>query len=95
MFDGLINILLFLSILTILVLLHELGHFVTARLAHVKVHEFGIGFPPRARVLFTRGDTTYTLNWLPIGGFVRMEGETVSPADGTEFERGTCPARGA
>jgi regulator of sigma E protease len=47
------------------------------------VHEFGIGFPPRARVLFRRGDTTYTLNWLPIGGFVRMEGEERSPADGT------------
>jgi len=84
--DVLINILLFLLILTVLVLLHELGHFVTARMAGVKVHEFGIGFPPRARVLFKRGDTAYTLNWLPIGGFVRMEGETVSPADGTQSE---------
>ena len=86
MIDPIVDILLFLVILTVLVLLHELGHFVTARMAGVKVHEFGIGFPPRARVLFTRGDTTYTLNWLPIGGFVRMEGEAVSPADGTESE---------
>jgi len=83
MIDGLINIVLLLTLLTVLVLLHELGHFIAARRAGVTVHEFGIGFPPRARVLFTRGDTTYTLNWLPIGGFVRMEGEERSPADGT------------
>ncbi len=86
MIDLLINIVLFLLVLTVLVLLHELGHFVTARRAGVTVHEFGIGFPPRAAILFKRGDTTYTLNWLPIGGFVRMEGEAVSPADGTETE---------
>ncbi len=83
MTDGLINIVILLALLTGLVLLHELGHFVAARLAGVTVHEFGIGFPPRARVLFRRGDTVYTLNWLPIGGFVRMEGEERSPADGT------------
>jgi regulator of sigma E protease len=86
MIDGLINVVLLLAVLTGLVLLHELGHFVTARRAGVKVYEFGIGFPPRARVLFKRGDTTYTLNWLPIGGFVRMEGEEVSPADGSAPE---------
>jgi regulator of sigma E protease len=81
--DALINIVLFLALLTVLVLIHEFGHFVAARRAGVTVHEFGIGFPPRARVLFKRGDTTYTLNWLPIGGFVRLEGEQRSPADGT------------
>ena len=83
MTDGFINILILLALLTVLVLLHELGHFVAARLAGVTVHEFGIGFPPRARVLFKRGATIYTLNWLPIGGFVRLEGEERSPADGT------------
>ena len=83
MIDGIINVVLLLAVLTGLVLVHELGHFVTARRAGVTVHEFGIGFPPRAKVLFKRGDTTYTLNWLPIGGFVRMEGEEVSPADGS------------
>ena len=83
MIDGVINLVLLLTLLTVLVLPHELGHFIAARRAGVTVHEFGIGFPPRARVLFTRGDTTYTLNWLPIGGFVRMEGEERSPADGT------------
>ncbi len=86
MIDVLINIVLLLTLLTVLVLLHELGHFIAARRAGVTVHEFGIGFPPRARVLFKRGDTTYTLNWLPIGGFVRMEGEERSPADGTPDE---------
>ena len=84
--DGLINIVLLLFLLTVLVLLHELGHFIAARRAGVTVHEFGIGFPPRAKVLFKRGDTIYTLNWLPIGGFVRLEGEERSPADGTPDE---------
>jgi regulator of sigma E protease len=86
MMGGLLDIVILLALLTGLVLLHEAGHFVAARLAGVTVHEFGIGFPPRARVLFKRGDTSYTLNWLPIGGFVRMEGEERSPADGTPDE---------
>jgi regulator of sigma E protease len=86
MIDGLIDIILLLALLTVLVLIHELGHFIAARRAGVTVHEFGIGFPPRARVLFRRGETVYTLNWLPIGGFVRMEGEERSPADGTPDE---------
>ncbi len=70
-----ITIVLFIFILFALVLIHELGHFVIARLFGIKVHEFGIGFPPRARVLRSKGETLYTLNWLPIGGFVRLEGE--------------------
>ena len=48
---GLINVVLLLAVLPSLVLIHELGHFVMARRAGVTVHEFGIGFPPRARVL--------------------------------------------
>jgi regulator of sigma E protease len=96
MIDGIINVVLLLAVLTGLVLVHELGHFVTARRAGVKVHEFGIGFPPRAKVLFKRGDTTYTLNWLPIGGFVRLEGEEASPADGSRPEGDEAAApRGA
>jgi regulator of sigma E protease len=65
----------FLLILLILVLVHELGHFIVARMFGVRVDEFGIGFPPRA---FTFGKwlgTEYTLNWLPFGGFVRIFGE--------------------
>jgi regulator of sigma E protease len=72
-------------IIFILVLVHEIGHFVTARLAGIRVLEFGIGFPPRARVLARRGDVDYTLNWLPIGGFVRMEGEEQDSDDPRSF----------
>ena len=70
-----ITIAIFLLILGVLVIIHELGHFLTARAAGVRVHEFGVGFPPRAKVLRSHGETLYTLNWLPIGGFVRLEGE--------------------
>jgi regulator of sigma E protease len=73
--QSVITIVLFILILGILVVIHELGHFVTARLVRVRVLEFGIGFPPRAKVLRARGETLYTLNWLPIGGFVKLEGE--------------------
>jgi regulator of sigma E protease len=73
--QSLITIVLFFVVLGLLVLFHELGHFLTARAANVRVLEFGIGFPPRAKVLRSKGETVYTLNWLPIGGFVKLEGE--------------------
>jgi regulator of sigma E protease len=75
------TVVLFLGILGILVLVHEVGHFVVARLYRVRVLEFGIGFPPRAKVLRNVGETVYTLNWLPIGGFVKLEGEDGDQAD--------------
>jgi regulator of sigma E protease len=78
---GAITVVLFLLILGSLVLVHEFGHFITARLAGVRVLEFGVGFPPRARVLRSKGETLYTLNWLPIGGFVKLEGEDGEHAD--------------
>lgn len=71
----LVTVVLFFGILGILVIVHEIGHFVVARLFRVRVLEFGIGFPPRAKVLRDVGETVYTLNWLPIGGFVKLEGE--------------------
>jgi regulator of sigma E protease len=64
----------FLFILGLLVFIHELGHFVVAKLAGVKVEEFGFGFPPRL-VAVRRGETEYSLNLIPLGGFVRMLGE--------------------
>jgi regulator of sigma E protease len=76
-----VTVFLFFFILGSLVVFHELGHFVTARLAGVRVLEFGIGFPPRAKVLRSGGETLYTLNWLPIGGFVRLEGEDGDDGD--------------
>src|SRR5688572_8282802 len=73
--DTVVTVVLFFLILGSLVVIHELGHFVTARLAKVRVLEFGIGFPPRAKVMRSSGETLYTLSWLPIGGFVKLEGE--------------------
>ncbi len=64
----------FLIILTILVLIHELGHFLVARFIGVHVEEFGLGLPPQAWGKKI-GKTVYSLNWLPIGGFVRLAGE--------------------
>lgn len=58
-----------------LVVVHEFGHFIMARRNGVDVEEFGIGFPPRAKVLGVKNGTTYTLNWLPLGGFVKLKGE--------------------
>ena len=65
----------FMLVLIPLVIIHEFGHFIAAKLSGITVLEFGIGFPPRAAVFFRKGDTIYTLNWLPIGGFVRPYGE--------------------
>jgi regulator of sigma E protease len=115
--QSLITIVVFILLLGSLVLIHEVGHFITARWAKVRVLEFGIGFPPRAKVIgrgkrpaydagrpprpdpalppgvepgsdeaeaflaaaraqdAEAGATLYTLNWLPIGGFVKLEGE--------------------
>lgn len=83
-------IIVFLLVLTVLVLIHELGHYVAARICGVKAEEFGFGFPPRA-VGFTRvngkwkrvsgrdrakyPDTIWSMNYLPLGGFVRLKGE--------------------
>jgi len=58
-----------------LVVVHELGHFIAARRNGVEVEEFGIGFPPRAKVLTKKRGTIFTLNWLPLGGFVKLKGE--------------------
>jgi regulator of sigma E protease len=69
------DLLLFLVVLGTLLLGHELGHFIAARLRGVKIDEFGIGFPPRLLTLFEAGGTKYTLNWIPLGGFVRPAGE--------------------
>jgi regulator of sigma E protease len=85
MIDGVIDIVLLLAILVFLVVIHELGHFIAARRAGVRVHEFGVGFPPRAAILHRGKETLWTLNWLPIGGFVRLEGEEGESADRRAF----------
>lgn len=83
----LVTIFMFLIMLGILVFVHELGHFVVARWMGVRVEEFGIGYPPRAVTLFERDGVKYTLNWLPIGGFVRFGGE-----DNTLYGTGSLAA---
>jgi regulator of sigma E protease len=69
------SVIIFFIILLVLVLVHEWGHFFTAKKFGIRVDEFGFGFPPRAVKLFKKGETLYTLNWLPIGGFVKIFGE--------------------
>ena len=69
-----ISILIFLTILIAVIIIHELGHFITAKRSKVKVEELGLGFPPRV-LSFKRGETIYSLNLIPIGGFCRMAGE--------------------
>lgn len=73
--SGGVTVLSFILILGLLVFVHELGHFVVAKRAGIRVEEFGFGYPPRMLTLFKRDETIYTINWLPLGGFVRMVGE--------------------
>lgn len=70
-----LTVLIFLILLSVLVLVHELGHFIAAKKLGVTVEEFGLGLPPKIRKLFTWQGTEFTLNWLPLGGFVKMCGE--------------------
>ena len=77
-------IIIFIAVLFVAVYLHELGHFLTARRAGVKVEEFGIGLPPRLLGI-KRGETIYSVNAVPLGAFVRTSQppsvtSTVSPA---------------
>lgn len=73
--SAVFQLLTFIIGIAILILLHELGHFIAARLLKVEVEEFGLGFPPRALRLFRAWGTEFTLNWIPLGGFVRPKGE--------------------
>lgn len=65
---------IFIIVLGVLVLVHEFGHFYVAKKAGMKVEEFGFGFPPRL-FGFKRGETVYSINWIPFGGFVKIYGE--------------------
>lgn len=69
------QLLIFIIGLAALILIHEFGHFIAARWLKVEVEEFGIGFPPRLVKLFEHKGTIFSLNWIPLGGFVRPKGE--------------------
>lgn len=73
--NSLTGFLLFIASIALLIIIHELGHFIVARWLKVEVEEFGLGFPPRMKTLFTWRGTIFSLNWIPLGGFVRPKGE--------------------
>lgn len=88
MYPIFLGLALAVGIFTVVVFIHELGHFLAARLVGAKVEEFGLGLPPRMAKLHTdRKGTAWTINWLPIGGFVRLLGERREP--------GAAPQNGA
>jgi regulator of sigma E protease len=87
--DFISALLAFALVLIPAIIFHELGHFFAAKMIGVNVLEFGIGFPPRLAKLFMWGETEFTLNWLPLGGFVRplgedMIGPSIEPDDDYE-----------
>lgn len=82
--DLLSAVIAFILVLIPAVLIHELGHFFAAKAVGITILEFGIGMPPRMVRLFTLKGTDYTLNWLPLGGFVRPLGEDMVRQQGDE-----------
>ena len=86
-----ITTILFLIVLSVLVFVHELGHFLAAKFFKIRVDEFAIGFPPKV-FSFKKGETTYALNALPLGGYVKIHGEnpedTTDPNDQRNFQNG-------
>ncbi|HEC23570.1 MAG TPA: RIP metalloprotease [Chloroflexi bacterium] len=77
-----LSVLAFFLVIGPLILVHELGHFLVARWHGIRVEEFGIGFPPRMVTLFEQGGTKFTLNWIPLGGFMRPAGEDDPSVEG-------------
>ena len=86
-----LTLIIFVIVLSILIFVHELGHFIFAKRAGMKVEEFGFGFPPRILGL-KRNGTIYSLNWIPFGGFVKIFGEDGEHARETG-SFGSAPAR--
>ena len=81
------SIVIFILVIVALILVHEFGHFIAAKIAGMRVDEFGIGFPPRALTIAKKGDTSYTLNWIPFGGFVSIFGENAEAKDAKSAPR--------
>ncbi len=79
---GIVIFIEFVASLAILIIIHELGHFLASKLFKVEVEEFGIGFPPRLVTIFKAGGTIFSLNAIPLGGFVRPKGENDPTVEG-------------
>lgn len=78
------TILLFLAILSVLVIVHEFGHFLAARKSGMTVEEFGVGFPPRVFSWKSKKGTTWSVNAIPLGGFVKIKGENGKDSDASD-----------
>lgn len=81
-----LTVIAFVVIFSVLILIHELGHFTAAKRAGVKVEEFGFGLPPRL-IGIKKGETIYSINWIPFGGFVRMLGEDTTTKESRASDR--------
>ncbi len=81
------SVVVFIVVIVALIVVHEFGHFVAAKLSGMRVDEFGLGYPPRALTITKKGGTEYTLNWLPFGGFVKIYGEDGEDGDPRAFSR--------
>ena len=80
-------VILFILILGVLVFVHELGHFLFAKLFNIRVDEFGFGYPPKMFKLFSWKGTDFTMNWIPFGGFVKIFGESDDGRELTQQEK--------
>lgn len=90
-----IALLVFIIILGLIVFVHEFGHFIVAKRSGMRVEEFGFGFPPRIFGV-KRGDTVYSVNWVPLGGFVKIKGENgEGEGDSDSFISKSIPRRAA
>lgn len=81
------SVLIFILVIVALIVVHEFGHFVAAKWSGMRVDEFGLGYPPRAATVAKIGETEYTLNWLPFGGFVKIYGEDGGGTDPRAFSK--------
>jgi regulator of sigma E protease len=81
-------IIVFIIVLSVLVFIHEFGHFSAAKLVGVRVERFSLGLPPKAITLFKRGHTEYVISWIPFGGYVKLAGENPDEEEitGADYE---------
>ncbi len=75
MSNSTLSLIEFIAALSVLLFLHEFGHYMVGKLFGITAEEFGFGYPPRLIKLFSIGETEFTLNWIPFGAFVRFKGE--------------------